>query len=251
MKAFLTCVLVAVLWLPQGSWAQLVNNPLVKPAPMSQAEPAVKQQDSATSAAAAENEAELARRAAGRLTQEDFSIEQQRLNSARVPLPLSQMMEGLSLVAFYQNAAVLRKLDNTQPVPAADATQNGNSGRVGGSANVSGLRALRLRVGQLTNVNGYQLVARLQGQAIAVDWVDEKSGRSINVFFDSLQGGSRLLPDQPSIKLESVTTEQFDYLRPRLGGTGGSSSSSSSSGSDSSNSSSSTTSGSTSSTTTN
>ena len=213
--------------LPGASLAQTIAKPLVRPASLTGANNAVEGEASAKGATSTSNSAdseELRQHAARRITQEDLNVQQQALNSAVVPLALANLFAGMQVTAHIQNAIVMRKVSNelvqTSPALAASTGPGGQTDQeaaLAGTRHVSRSTAVvRLRVGQVVNIAGYSVRAKVMGQDVMVDWLSDK-GAWINVFFGALEssnGGFAQVPTDS--QLLKVETESFDYLVPKL-----------------------------------
>ncbi|HEX4855809.1 MAG TPA: hypothetical protein VFV28_03310 [Limnobacter sp.] len=211
---------------------QTIANPLVRPAQLmgarsaSQADAAATSRPGEQTGAAPADQAELRRQAERRITQEDFNLRQQALNSPVVPQPLVNLFSNMQVTAYFQGAIVMRRVDSDLLVPqvvSAPASTSA-SGRVDqpAAAPVAGrpisrsTAALRLRVGRIENISGYMLRARVEGQDISVEWRSD-SGAWVNVFAGVLESSAGGLPQVPSeSQLLKVETELFDYLVPEL-----------------------------------
>lgn len=216
---------------------QMIANPLVRPAIMPGSAPPAAgagneaaQNSRAPEPGSATDPAELRRQAERRITQEDLNIRQQSLNSPVLPLPLQTLFANMQVTAYFQGAIVMRRVDTELlPGPATTVTNstNQNNGTRTGEATTQTVAAaprvvsrssgaLRLRVGRTENISGYKLRARVDGQDISVDWLNE-SGMWVNVFFGALESspaGVPLVPDES--QLQKVETEQFKHLVPVL-----------------------------------
>jgi hypothetical protein len=215
-------LLIACIF-PAGSWAQRIANPLVQPALLS----TVKEEkngtatapQTATSSAEAE---ELRQQAARRITQEDLNVRQQQLNLPVVPQGLINLFGNMQVTAHIQGAIVMRKLTNdvaqataasvsTDPKTGTQAAPDTSQRQVSRSSSV-----IRLKVGEVINVAGYSVRAKVVGQDVTVDWLSDK-GAWINVFFGALESSNEGVSQMPAdSKLLKVETEAFNYLVPAL-----------------------------------
>lgn len=214
--------------LPASAYAQAIANPLMRPALMSGGNESSSAAPGSNTPAQSDSEKgdseEFRQQAARRITQEDLNIQQQALNSPVVPLGLVNLFSNMQVTAHIQNAIVMRKVSNDLVPTAAPAPaqQGANAGATQGSTaavaqNISRSTAvIRLRVGQVVNVAGYSVRAKVTGQDVTVDWLSDK-GSWINVFFGALEssnGGFAQVPGES--QLLEVDTEAFDYLVPKL-----------------------------------
>lgn len=209
---------------------QSIANPLVRPANLSRPNAQVPAESEDLSRDSRVRDPSLERQAAISLSQEQLSIEQQRLNNPLVPAPLVEIFRGMNVVAHYRDAVVLR--NNSRQISAQPGTDSAGSGanQNGVSAIVSS-NVLRFRVNKITEVRGYKVRASIQGPDVMVDWFDPSRGDWANVYFGTLQSGfsTTAVPTQ----LEEKDTGTFDYLKPELRGITSSASSSGSSNSSS------------------
>lgn len=161
-------------------------------------------------------------------TQESLALEQQKLNSARVPQPLSKVFTGMELVGHYGSDIVMRFQPNS--ARAAEASSGGDTGGGGGSVPLPAV--LYFTTGTQTQFYGYTLRIRQIASNISFEWYSEQEKNWINVYNASLEGGTQasFVP----ATLEPVSTSDFDYLKPSGGESGFSSGSSGSSSSSSS-----------------
>ena len=209
--------------LPAGAWAQTIANPLIRPALLSESKEAPASPAAAAGSGAADSQ-EVRQQAERRITQEDLNIQQQALNSPVVPLGLTNMFTNMQVTAHIQGAIVMRKVSNeivqtagTAAPAAAGANGQAAQEATSNSQQVSRSTAvIRLRVGQVINVGGYPLRAKVSGQDVMVDWLSDK-GTWVNVFFGALEssnGGFAQVPTDS--QLLKVETEAFRYLVPKL-----------------------------------
>ncbi|MCR2745075.1 hypothetical protein [Limnobacter parvus] len=216
--------------LPAVGLAQTIANPLVRPALLTETNNAAEGSAPAKSTAPVGNSADsedLRQQAERRITQEDLNVRQQALNSAVVPLALANLFSGMQVTAHIQNAIVMRKVSNetvqtspgvgTSPGQGGQAGQGGQESVVAGTRNVSRSTAVvRLRVGQVVNISGYSVRAKVMGQDVMVDWLSDK-GAWVNVFFGALESSDGGIAQVPTdSQLLKVETESFNYLVPRL-----------------------------------
>lgn len=219
---------VAVLF-PACAVAQTIANPLIRPSALAES----KESPSGVSPGAAQanpNESdteEVKRQAARRITQEDLNIQQQALNSPVVPLALVNLFANMQVTAHFQNAIVMRKISNElvqTPVVAASSTGSSGANNTASQEaqavavrNVSRSTAvIRLRVGQVVNVAGYSVRAKVTGQDVTVDWLSDKGGW-VNVFFGALESSNGGVVQVPGdSQLLKVETEAFNHLVPKL-----------------------------------
>lgn len=209
------------------SLAQTIANPLVRPALLTEKNSSEQGDMPAVGAPAAGGSADsenLRQQAERRITQEDLNVRQQELNSAVVPQALANLFSGMQVTAHIQNAIVMRKVSNevvqTSPALPATTSQGGQPAQEAASAgtrNVSRSTAVvRLRVGQMVNIAGYSVRAKVMGQDVMVDWLSDK-GVWINVFFGALESSNGGVAQVPTdSQLLKVETESFDYLVPKL-----------------------------------
>ncbi|WP_370261944.1 hypothetical protein [Limnobacter sp.] len=222
-------VAVLLMGIGMGSAAQQnIANPLIRPASVLQ-QPAntQAQQGGAPSAPASpDNAEELQRQAERRITQEDLNIRQQRLNSPVVPQPLVAMFSGMQVTALVQGSVVLRRVETdiaAGAVRTSSPAANNNPQAAQASAAAEAPRlvsrstaALRLRVGQTMNLNGYAVRARVSGQEVSVDWLSD-AGQWTNVYFGALESSHGGVPQVPSdSQLIEPDTPAFDHLVPVL-----------------------------------
>lgn len=221
------CVLLAST-MPIAGFAQTISNPLVRPALMSETKPGAEASPSNANGAqgsANTSDAEaLRQQAERRITQEDLNVQQQALNSAVVPLALANLFSGMQVTAHIQNAIVMRKVSNqlvqTSAAVNAQAGQGSQQGQESVQANTQNVSrstaVVRLRVGQVVNIAGYSVRAKVTGQDVMVDWLSDK-GTWVNVFFGALESSHGGLAQVPTdSQLLSVETESFNYLVPKL-----------------------------------
>lgn len=216
--------------LPAAGVAQTIANPLMRPASLTEKNNTAEGEAPASSAPSASSSAdseELRQQAARRITQEDLNVQQQALNSPVVPLALANLFAGMQVTAHIQNAIVMRKVSNelvqTSPAVAASTGQNAQNGQgaqeaaAAGTRNVSRSTAVvRLRVGQVVNIAGYSVRAKVMGQDVMVDWLSDK-GAWVNVFFGALESSNGGIAQVPTdSQLLEVDTEAFNYLVPKL-----------------------------------
>lgn len=213
--------------LPAASLAQTIANPLVRPASLTEKNNAADGEASAKGAPSTGNSLDsedVRQQAARRITQEDLNVQQQALNSSVVPLALINLFSNMQVTAHIQNAIVMRKVSNelvqTSAAVSGAPGQNGQPGQeaaLAGTRNVSRSTAVvRLRVGQLVNLAGYSVRAKVVGQDVMVDWLSDK-GAWVNVFFGALESSNGGLAQTPTdSQLLKVETESFDYLVPKL-----------------------------------
>lgn len=229
IKAYFFILLIPSV-LPAAALAQAIANPLIRPALLTET------QNSADAAATEgtkvqgsngsniANTEDVRQQAERRITQEDLNMRQQALNSPVVPLGLINLFSNMQVTAHIQGAIVMRKVSNelvqTSAALSAGAAQGGQNSQeavAAGSQHVSRSTAvIRLRVGQVVNLAGYSVRAKVTGQDVMVDWLSDK-GTWINVFFGALEssnGGFAQVPTDS--QLQKVDTEAFDYLVPAL-----------------------------------
>lgn len=229
MKAHFFILLIPCV-LPAVALAQAIANPLIRPALLTET------QNSADAAATegtkvqgsngsnTANTEDVRQQAERRITQEDLNMRQQALNSPVVPLGLINLFSNMQVTAHIQGAIVMRKVSNelvqTSAALSAGSAQGGQNSQeavAAGSQHVSRSTAvIRLRVGQVVNLAGYSVRAKVTGQDVMVDWLSDK-GTWINVFFGALEssnGGFAQVPTDS--QLQKVDTEAFDYLVPAL-----------------------------------
>lgn len=218
---------LAVAW-PTSAIAQNIANPLIRPAAITENKevvPTAPAPRNPTAPAGGESDSEeIRRQAERRITQEDLNIQQQALNSPVVPIGLVNLFSNMQVTAHIQNAIVMRKISNevVQTPVAAPAAQDAN-GAATQTAQASNVRnvsrstaVIRLRVGQVVNVAGYSLRAKVTGQEVTVDWLSGRGGW-VNVFFGALEssnGGFAQVPTDS--QLLEVDTEAFAHLVPKL-----------------------------------
>jgi hypothetical protein len=237
IRSGVVAVLIAGTF-PASAYGQAIANPLVRPAvltdsnqqaPSAQATTTTRNSVQAPqqpeSGAGQVDSEELRRQAARRITQEDLNIQQQALNSPVVPAGLVNLFSNMQVTAHIQNAIVMRKVSNEQVqaavvAPAASQATNGRPAQEPQAATVQNISrstaVIRLRVGQVVNVAGYSVRAKVSGQDVTVDWLSDK-GSWVNVFFGALEssnGGFAQVPGDS--QLLEVDTEAFDYLVPKL-----------------------------------
>ncbi|MEQ9107949.1 MAG: hypothetical protein RLO04_10825 [Limnobacter sp.] len=215
---------------PAPSIAQTIANPLIRPSALAESkDPSPGASPSgATQVNANESDPEdVKRQAARRITQEDLNIQQQALNSPVVPLALVNLFTNMQVTAYFQNAIVMRKISNevvqTQVVAASPTGSSGTNNTASQEAQAVAVRnvsrstaVIRLRVGQVVNVAGYSVRAKVTGQDVTVDWLSER-GVWVNVFYGALEsshGGVVQVPGDS--QLLKVETEAFDHLVPKL-----------------------------------
>lgn len=221
------CLLLAST-MPIAGLTQTIANPLVRPALMSETKPSAEADPtnarSAQSSANAPDAEALRQQAERRITQEDLNVQQQALNSAVVPLALANLFSGMQVTAHIQNAIVMRKVSNqlvqTSPAVAAQTGQGSQQAQEAVQANTQNVSrstaVVRLRVGQVVNIAGYSVRAKVMGQDVMVDWLSDK-GTWVNVFFGALESSNGGLAQVPTdSQLLSVETESFNYLVPKL-----------------------------------
>lgn len=213
--------------LPVAGLAQTIANPLVRPALLTDRNIASEGTALGSGATSSGNSADseaLRQQAERRITQEDLNVQQQALNSAVVPLALTNLFADMQVTAHIQNAIVMRKVSSglvqTSPTAAASTGQGGQPSQQtasSGTRNVSRSTAvIRLRVGQVVNIAGYSVRAKVTGQDVMVDWLSDK-GTWINVFFGALESSNGGVAQVPTdSQLLKVETESFDYLVPKL-----------------------------------
>jgi len=207
--------------LPAAALAQTIANPLVRPALLSDKNAATEGEAPGSGASSSSNSADaeaLRQQAERRITQEDLNVQQQALNSAVVPLALANLFADMQVTAHIQNAIVMRKVSNqlVQTSPTV-GTSTSQEAATAATRNVSRSTAVvRLRVGQVVNIAGYSVRARVMGQDVMVDWLSDK-GSWVNVFFGALESSNGGVAQVPSdSQLLTVETESFNYLVPRL-----------------------------------
>lgn len=215
---------------PCSSIAQNIANPLIRPSHATEnkeSAPAGAASKGAAPAAGGETDSEdVKRQAERRITQEDLNIRQQELNSPVVPSALVNFFSNMQVTAYIQNAIVMRKISNEQiqTVAVTAAPQSGGTNIAGvqeqqapSLQNVSRSTAvIRLRVGQVVNVAGYSVRAKVTGQEVTVEWLSSK-GTWVNVFYGALEssnGGFTQVPNEA--QLLKVETEAFNHLVPKL-----------------------------------
>lgn len=215
-------LLLIAIALPVSAWAQAIANPLIRPALLSESKeaPAAPGADRGRST---EDSQEVRQQAERRITQEDLNMQQQALNSPVVPLGLTNLFANMQVTAHIQGAIVMRKVSNeivqTAVAAPAAAGQNGQAAQAATTAGQQVSRStavIRLRVGQVVNVAGYSVRAKVTGQDVMVDWLSGK-GTWVNVFFGALEssnGGFAQVPTDS--QLLSVDTDAFKYLVPKL-----------------------------------
>jgi hypothetical protein len=225
----LSLVSILALALPHGALAQTIANPLIRPAlltestgtPPGNAAPSANAGQAAGSTADSE---EVRQQAERRITQEDLNMQQQALNSSVVPIALLNLFSNMQVTAHIQNAIVMRKVSNelvqtsvAVQGPPGQNSQPGQESVAAASRNVSRSTAvLRLRVGQVVNVAGYSVRAKVMGQDVTVDWLSNK-GTWVNVFYGALESSNGGLAQTPTdSQLLKVETDSFDYLVPKL-----------------------------------
>jgi len=214
--------------LPESVHGQAIANPLIRPAVMTesgQASPPASASGNASKTESQQGDSEeLRRQAARRITQEDLNIQQQALNSPVVPIGLVNLFSNMQVTAHIQNAIVMRKVSNDQvqaPVVAASPpSSNGRPAQEQQSTSIQNISrstaVIRLRVGQVVNVAGYSVRAKVTGQDVTVDWLSDK-GSWVNVFFGALESSNGGIAQVPTdSQLLEVDTEAFDYLVPKL-----------------------------------
>jgi hypothetical protein len=228
----------------QDGWAQqAISNPLVRPAGMGNGSSSGGPANAASAAQSAKADPgagqapgaggnDLRDKAASRISQEDFNLKQQALNASTVPAPLSALFSQMSVSAFVGGVVVMRRADfvattqalqTVQTVPAQQVNgqqPNASSSRaMNGGAQTGGTvitsSALRLRVGQNTNLSGYVLRARVEGMDVFVDWKNDQ-GAWIGVFFGALESAQNVSLTPSKDSLEKVDTSSFDYLKPQV-----------------------------------
>lgn len=213
---------------PAVAVAQTIANPLIRPAGLTdskEAKPAAPAGGNPASAEGSQGDSEEVRnQAARRITQEDLNIQQQALNSAVVPTALANLFSNMQVTAYIQNAIVMRKVSNelVQTQVAAPSTSQGANSQASQEAqttvrNVSRSTAvIRLRVGQVVNVAGYSVRAKVTGQEVTVDWLSGRGGW-VNVFYGALESSNGGVVQVPGdSQLLTVETEAFNYLVPKL-----------------------------------
>lgn len=227
----------------QDGWAQqTISNPLVRPAGMANNAPGASSNATVPAQAAKADPnagqppgaggSEVRDKAASRISQEDFNLKQQALNAPTVPTPLSALFSQMSVSAFVGGVVVMRRADFVAAAQAQQTTQTVPSQQTNGQpSNASAARtspagaqtggtvitssALRLRVGQNTNLNGYVLRARVEGMDVFVDWKNDQ-GAWVSVFFGALESAPNLSMTPSKESLEKVETTSFDYLKPQV-----------------------------------
>jgi hypothetical protein len=213
---------------PASAVAQAIANPLIRPAGLTEskeATPTAPAGSNATPASGSQGDSEEMRnQAARRITQEDLNIQQQALNSAVVPTALANLFSNMQVTAHIQNAIVMRKVSNELvQTPVAAPSAQGSNGQVSQEAQAAVVRnvsrstaVIRLRVGQVVNVAGYSLRAKVTGQEVTVDWLSGRGGW-VNVFYGALESSNGGVVQVPGdSQLLKVETETFNYLVPKL-----------------------------------
>ncbi len=162
---------------------------------------------------------------------EELALEQQKLNSARVPLPLSSVFTGMELVGHYNSNIILRfqasgsrQSGDSASGGASGGSSSGGSG--GGSSSGGSVPlpvVLQFKTGAETQLYGYTLRVREISGNVTFEWYSEQEQAWINVFNTKLEGGlqSASIPQT----LETLKTTEFDYLKPGSSSGGFSSSS--------------------------
>lgn len=226
----------------QDSWAQqTISNPLVRPAGMGNNAPGASSNATVPAQAAKADPnagqppsaggGDVRDKAASRISQEDFNLKQQALNAPTVPMPLSALFSQMSVSAFVGGVVVMRRADFVAAGQSQQAQAVPSQQTNGQSSNASAVRAspagaqtggtvitssaLRLRVGQNTNLNGYVLRARVEGMDVFVDWRNDQ-GAWVSVFFGALESAPNLSMTPSKDTLEKVDTSSFDYLKPQV-----------------------------------
>ena len=208
--------------------AQNIQNPLLRPQTLSTAAQPVGQGEpkgpGAGAAPRGTESGELRDKAEKRLTQEDLNIQQQALNATVLPAPLQGLFSNMFVTAFVQGAVVLRRAEVapvTGSAPVASSTSQSGQGANASAANAQRTASagvagsvIRLKIGKVTNVSGYPIRARVDGQDIAVDWLS--SGNWINVFVGAIESTTSVAQVPADDKLEKVQTKSFDHLIPIL-----------------------------------
>ncbi|HEY1057502.1 MAG TPA: hypothetical protein VGE55_02090 [Limnobacter sp.] len=227
---------------------QIIPNPLVRPAwsvpgngggagaggAAGGAQPAAARgREAASAAASAESDAssDLRERASSRLSQEDFNVRQQALNASAVPAPLAALFSQMTVSAHVGGAVVLRRselvsatLAAALPNPSSNSSNSTANNSAGTSRSASGAQTvspittssvLRLQLGRVSNINGYQLRARLEGQDVTVEWMGEKGGW-VTVFFGAIESAPNIALVPAKENLEKMDTQAFNYLKPSL-----------------------------------
>lgn len=216
-----------------GAWpvlavAQNIANPLIRPSVLTENKEAQSNAstggNAATASSSQDDSEEVKRQAARRITQEDLNIQQQALNSPVVPLGLVNLFSNMQVTAHIQNAIVMRKVSNELvQAPVAVASPQGANNQSAQEAQAVNIRnvsrstaVIRLRVGQVVNVAGYSVRAKVTGQEVTVDWLSDK-GTWVNVFFGALESSNGGVVQVPGdSQLLKVETDAFDHLVPKL-----------------------------------
>lgn len=208
-------------FLPTAVAAQTaISNPLIRPVYSAPAPAQAEPVPAAREEQRAARDDELRSQAERRITQEDFNLRQQTLNAAQVPSPLSNMFRGLVVTALLDNTVVLRRITTsvqTVETAAAAADPNNPEAQRGARGSMavaepSMSSALRLRLNQNINVNGYVVRAIRDGLDIRVDWMGERGW--VTVYLGALESGQAPANTPRRDTLEKVETDAFKYLEP-------------------------------------
>ena len=230
--------------IPQAMAQQMIQNPLIRPPTLEtsgaeggsgsgaiQAPGGIKGASSGAAGADPGATEDLRAKAASRITQEDLNVRQQELNAAVVPAPLQIIFSNMYVAAHAKGAIVLRRFEGSAPVQAAQTStpvsQNGQEATIqqvpqqpaGVRSAQPGPNVLRFHEGRVMNINGYKLLARLNGLDVTVDWMTDKD-QAVNVFFGAVESapGYARVPDQNA--LQKVQKENYRYLVPVLSSRG-------------------------------
>ncbi|MFN7835427.1 MAG: hypothetical protein ACK5NY_06540 [Burkholderiaceae bacterium] len=171
-------------------------------------------------------------------SQENFTLQQQVLNSERIPAPLRNLLSSMAVTAIVGNIAVLRQQAVLSQQGAANGNQGltaspggvaspGTSGALNGGGGVSGTPGLstslapalpktfsvRIRHQQTTYIAGLPVRAQVDDGVVTLFWKPQQ-GEELMVFYGNVETGSQAGYVPPAGLLERRDASAYQSVTP-------------------------------------